>query len=683
MGKLRKDGIPKRSGLLEGDRRVSRTLSLKLQVVDEYRLRQSQKANGHCDAPLHETAKQFKVHKSLVSKWAAKEDELRRVVTQTSAARFSLHSGSKCRFPLAEADTYTVWKEHRTKGLRITARFLRAAMRRSILERYGEVAATSFRASHRWLQGFAQRHCLSLRRKTNSKHTPVEAKLAKCKRWHARFRRRLRQSSSVATLHKTWGRWLPQDRISVDQVPCNLREGDGRTYAEVGSKRVWLVGNKQDDGKRFCTLQVAARCSNGSSDLPRCGQPKLTVIFRGTGKRISPEERAAWHPDVWVRFQKRAWADDGLCEDYALVEMAEITAAARLAGRESVAVFDNLHGQTTQKHLANLARNRCKRHLLPSNTTDELQLVDAGVGHALKTEMAHLHDRWLAKDDNLELWTTATNFPAWRKRALVTWLAAEAWENICMRFDFEAAATRLGMRMTIDGSGDELIRMQGVERYSFCDDDGGESDCESEVGGGREQMDSSLIGPREDVREGIQNVCGHQSEPTSTQLMEAQSTDERTRAECPITQHTHRVNLMAVKNNGKPPCNEEAADISISANSVTSCLPQAVAPPGYTMVKACPQLHTRRQRRSLVGKMILYGWEDDDHTGWFVGRVAPNRVTARDKREVPTANFVVRYTSQQTDGRIDGLVACELSSRTYGASQWWVLLQHSRDGCLP
>ena len=38
MGKLRKDGIPKRSGLREGDRRVGRALSLKLQVVDEYRL---------------------------------------------------------------------------------------------------------------------------------------------------------------------------------------------------------------------------------------------------------------------------------------------------------------------------------------------------------------------------------------------------------------------------------------------------------------------------------------------------------------------------------------------------------------------------------------------------------------------------------------------------------------------
>ena len=42
MGKLRKDGIPKRSGLREGDRRVGRALSLKLQVVDEYRLRQTE-----------------------------------------------------------------------------------------------------------------------------------------------------------------------------------------------------------------------------------------------------------------------------------------------------------------------------------------------------------------------------------------------------------------------------------------------------------------------------------------------------------------------------------------------------------------------------------------------------------------------------------------------------------------
>ena len=63
--KLRKNGIPKRSGLQEGDRRASRALSLKLQVIDEYRMRQRQKVNGQCCAPLDETAKKFNVHKSL------------------------------------------------------------------------------------------------------------------------------------------------------------------------------------------------------------------------------------------------------------------------------------------------------------------------------------------------------------------------------------------------------------------------------------------------------------------------------------------------------------------------------------------------------------------------------------------------------------------------------------------
>ena len=235
------------------------------------------------------------------------------------------------------------------------------------------------------------------------------------------------------------------------------------------------------------------------------------------------------------------------------------------------------------------------------------------------------------------------------------------------------------MRMTIDGSGDELIQMQGVERYFFCDDDGGGSDYESEVDGS-EQTNDSLLGSRKDAQGEMRELCGHENEHASIQLVGAQSIDGMTRSESSTTQHTQRMDLMVIKNDCNPPSNEEAADLAITEHSVTSCLPQAVAPPGYLMVEACPPLDTRRQQRSLVGKMILYGWEDDDRTGWFVGRVAHNRVTARDKREVTTANFVVRYSAKQTNGQIDGLVACELSARTYGASQWWVLLQHSGAG---
>ena len=48
---------------------------------------------------------------------------------------------------------------------------------------------------------------------------------------------------------------------------------------------------------------------------------------------------------------------------------------------------------------------------------------------------------------------------------------------------------------------------------------------------------------------------------------------------------------------------------------------------------------------------------------------------------VPEAHFgsvfLTPVTAKQTNGKLNGLVACELSVRTYGHSQWWVLLQRS------
>ena len=85
--KLRKDGIPKRSGLREGDRRVARTLAFKLQVVDEFRRLQQRKEAGQCTSPLQAVARRFGVNKSLVSKWAAGETRIRSAATQANRSR--------------------------------------------------------------------------------------------------------------------------------------------------------------------------------------------------------------------------------------------------------------------------------------------------------------------------------------------------------------------------------------------------------------------------------------------------------------------------------------------------------------------------------------------------------------------------------------------------------------------
>ena len=253
----------------------------------------------------------------MVSKWAKLEDQLKQALqhgnvvrgkgrranateklvefSSRAARRTTLHPGQRRRtFAAAETEVHAIYKEKRAKGLPVSAQFLRITMKRTMLKHYGEAATNLFRASGRWLTSFTRQYNMSLRRRSNKKHLSVEERMPKCQRWHARFRRRLK-GGPAAKLHPKWGRWLPEDRLSIDQVPCNLREGGTHTYADTGSTRVWMVGSKADSGKRFCTLQVAARCANGDPTKPRHGQPKLAIMFRGQGE---PAATRPSHPSA-------------------------------------------------------------------------------------------------------------------------------------------------------------------------------------------------------------------------------------------------------------------------------------------------------------------------------------------------------------------------------------------------
>ena len=65
-----------------------------------------------------------------------------------------------------------------------------------------------------------------------------------------------------------------------------------------------------------------------------------------------------------------------------------------------------------------LRKNDTKRHLGVSDATDITQLVDMGLGRALKVRIGVLQDEWLAQDNNDEL--LAVDFPMWKKRLLMT-----------------------------------------------------------------------------------------------------------------------------------------------------------------------------------------------------------------------------------------------------------------------
>ena len=87
----------------------------------------------------------------------------------------------------------------------------------------------------------------------------------------------------------------------------------------------------------------------------------------------------------------------------------------------------------------------------------------------------------------------------------------------------------------------------------------------------------------------------------------------------------------AANGKGAGAMGSSAAPAKAARKTVASLLPRAVAPTGFILVPDCPPLETPQQRRALVGKMLLHGWDDGVRHGWFVGRVVRSGVTPGDR----------------------------------------------------
>ena len=86
------------------------------------------------------------------------------------------------------------------------------------------------------------------------------------------FHRKFRLFLSLGTqINQKWGRFLPNARFNVDQVPLPFVCEQDQTYEEKGAKRVWIRQMEEGMMKRFCTLQLYFR--------PEGAQLKPTIIF--------------------------------------------------------------------------------------------------------------------------------------------------------------------------------------------------------------------------------------------------------------------------------------------------------------------------------------------------------------------------------------------------------------------
>ena len=111
-----------------------------------------------------------------------------------------------------------------------------------------------------------------------------------------------------------------------------------------------------------------------------------------------------------------------------------------------------------------------------------------------------------------------------------------------------------------------------------------------------------------------------------------------------------------------------------TAGSVADNIGSARAPEGWKITEEAPQLATELELQQLIGKNILHGWDSKTASGWFIGTVHSSSVPPRDLKATPSANFVVDYTAKLTGKMLSGKVSCELSARTYGPAEWWVVV---------
>ena len=121
--------------------------------------------------------------------------------------------------------------------------------------------------------------------------------------------------------------------------------------------------------------------------------------------------------------------------------------------------------------------------------------------------------------------------------------------------------------------------------------------------------------------------------------------------------------------------NDDSDDDTAMDGTVATQVGNAEAPVGYKIVTDCPPLESESERQALIGKRVLYGWDSAQAHGWFLGTVHSASLSATDLRNVPTATHAVKYIAKETDTRLNGKVACELSGELYGPDKWWVLVE--------
>jgi hypothetical protein len=231
-----------------------------------------------------------------------------------------------------------------------------------------EAELMGFKASAGWFKRFMKRHHLSWRRRNNIKNKSV-AELVPSWLAHINKLRKLRTQNpddmdpdagllgALDALEKNlgsvYGKYGLLRTFSLDQVPLPFASDDPITLEYIGTRRVWIKQLGSGLEKRQCTLQLCIR--------PIGKQCEPCLLFRGAAsfkpkkdgdksqlQKARESEEAEYDPDVFVVWQKKAWAD--LAASLVWVQdFFSNWVQSNIGSVEALLICDNLSSQVIQR----------------------------------------------------------------------------------------------------------------------------------------------------------------------------------------------------------------------------------------------------------------------------------------------------------------------------------------------
>jgi hypothetical protein len=309
----------------------------------------------------------------------------------------------------------------------------------------------SVQAKQGWLRGFLKRWRISEQCRNNKKVIPVAERKSWLQAFHTAWIYGI-QWTGIARCPK-YGRFPADTIFHMDQVPVQFSGTSKKTYNTIGDRFGCRLGDPtgSDAGKRFATLQITIRASGDQI----C---KLEIYFKSdkSDDKIEHDEMAHYTsiPNIRVRFQKKAWADEGVILDY----MVDFRTDTKELG-EVILGMDRHGSQKTPLVRAFMSWVGIFPLYTPPECTDVVSPCDHHIGRHLQRLLAERYEK--EYDANQTAWDIHGIETPEKRMLFATW-ASEAWSDLCAnnKLLIHNAFVETGFLLARDGSENGLIKLQ-------------------------------------------------------------------------------------------------------------------------------------------------------------------------------------------------------------------------------